>query len=68
MNDDNSRADPSLPTEGYVCADEAKNIVNDVLQRALAGYENDFKSESGYVQWGKVKREIHQRLDKAAHT
>ena len=40
-----------------------KRTVISFLQKALAGYEPDFKSESGHVEWGKVQKEITKEMD-----
>ena len=32
--------------------------VDDILQRALAGYTPDYKTPDGYIQWGKVQDDI----------
>lgn len=32
--------------------------VDDILNRALAGYLSDYKIDGGYIQWGKVRNDI----------
>lgn len=49
-------------------ADEAKSIVSDVVSDALAGYNDKYQTEDGYVQWAKVERVIHAKIDEAAST
>lgn len=60
---------PGSPVAGsYVEADEAKSIVSDVVSDALAGHNDKYQTEDGYVQWAKVKRVIHAKIDEAAST
>lgn len=32
--------------------------VDDILNRALAGYTADYKIDGGYIQWGRVRNDI----------
>jgi len=67
--DSENSSSPGSPVAGsYVEADEAKSIVSDVVSDALAGYNDKYPPEDGYVQWAKVERVIHAKIDEAAST
>lgn len=42
---------------------ELEQSTTNILQKALAGYEPDFKSDEGLVQWGLVQKAIHDEFD-----
>ena len=56
---------------GVECAsipvEVAAKIAGDIVGRALAGYKADFKSESGYIQWGKVLRAFREEMEAASN-
>jgi len=41
----------------------AKEKVTSIISRALAGYEPDYKTKDGYVQWGLVEKDIIAAFD-----
>lgn len=47
---------------------ELKKEISDILQRALAGYLDDFKYRSPdgkvFIRWGLVEKMIHESVDR----
>jgi hypothetical protein len=41
---------------------QVRKKIDTVLQKALAGYETDFKDSGGYVKWGEVQQAVHEAL------
>jgi len=57
LNDTQQNADQLIDQR-----EALKKSVSDILRRALAGYEDDYKviiSGAVYIQWGRVEKDIH---------
>lgn len=44
-------------------ADGIKKDVSKILRTALRSFENEYRTEGGYIKWGLVEKKIHQKID-----